>query len=714
MVHTPGTLVVQTLCFWALPFVVLADVPPGSNALVVESRFVHLRSGTTREWSDFPERSQGSDHEARFRATRNEQESTLRLRQQDVKQGWRVLLNAKPLGDLVRDENEMLLCFPIPAGALLDGENVLRIEPHSRNDRTSDDIRVGELRIDPRAVREVLNEGTVEIHVTDADQGQPLPCRLTIVDGDGVLQTAGAVSNEQLAVRPGTIYAARGVANFGLPAGQYTIYAGRGFEYSLAREELTVVRGKVHKKNLSIRREVSTEGYVACDTHVHTLTHSGHGDATIVERMITVAGEGIELPIATDHNKHIDYEPHARQLDLRQHFTPVIGNEVTTSVGHYNVFPVQAGARLPDHRKTDWGEIADEIFQTPGVRVAILNHARDLHSGVRPFGPKLHNAVIGENVRGWPLRFKAMEVINSGAVQTDDLQLFHDWMGLLNRGHMITPVASSDSHDVARHFVGQGRTYIRCGDDDPGKIDVDTAVTSFLQGRVLVSYGLLAELTVSGRYRSGDLVPLPGEPLPGEPSPEQVALELRVLGPAWTQANQVQLYSNGELVREETLPAERDVRLPHGVHWRATWRIPRPRHDVHLVALATGPGIRGSYWKTAKPYQPTSPDWAPRVLGCSGAVWLDGDGDGRRSTARDYAERLIASAKGDVARLIESLASFDAATAAQASHLFRTAGGSLESTAFHAASQDAPPAIQAGIRSYLRAWRDSELAQVQP
>jgi len=57
-----------------------------------------------------------------------------------------------------------------------------------------------------------------------------------------------------------------------------------------------------------------TEGYVSSDTHVHTFTYSRHGDATIEERMLTLAGEGIELPIATDHNLQIDYEPVARAV----------------------------------------------------------------------------------------------------------------------------------------------------------------------------------------------------------------------------------------------------------------------------------------------------------------------------------------------------------------------------------------------------------------
>src|SRR6187399_2238029 len=135
---------------------------------------------------------------------------------------------------------------------------------------------------------------------------------------------------------PRTISSPSGSARFGLSAGRYTILAGRGFEYSLAQAEVTTQAGETSTVSLKIRREVPTEGYVACDTHIHTLTHSGHGDATIEERMITLAGEGIELPIATDHNRHIDQRPFANTSCVEKYFTPVIGNEVTTPVGHFN------------------------------------------------------------------------------------------------------------------------------------------------------------------------------------------------------------------------------------------------------------------------------------------------------------------------------------------------------------------------------------------
>jgi hypothetical protein len=690
----------RSACF--VSFFVIAAWGAAGETVVIQPRLVHLRNDPTREWSSFPEQAEAAVLEEKFTTTANSGEFALRLRQQDVKQAWRVLLNGKPLGELIRDEADLALYFAVPAGALKNGENELRIESPARGPQNADDIRVGEIRLEPRPVAEAISEATLEIEVVDERTNQPLPARITIATASGARQQTAAKSSDRLAVRPGVIYTADGSAKFGVPAGTYTIYAGRGFEYSLAKTEVTLADGQTLQRKLAIRREVDTSGYVACDTHIHTLTHSGHGDATLTERVITLAGEGIELPIATDHNVHIDYEAEARRLNVRQHFTPVIGNEVTTAVGHFNVFPVEAGARVPDYKLKEWAGIFDEIFGTPGVKVAILNHARDLHSNVRPFGPALFNSAVGENVAGWPMRFNAMEVINSGATQTDPLRLVRDWMALLNRGHKVTPVGSSDSHDVARYIVGQGRTYIRAGDGDVAKLDVEAAVNSFLKGDVLVSYGLLAELTLGGTNGSGQTGDL-------------MHVELIVKGPAWAEATRVQLYANGEMIREEQIVPPMDGKsLPPGVKYVALWSQPRPKHDVQLVAIAMGEGVGGPYWATAKPYQPTSPEWRPYTLGITGPVWFDGDGDGRRTPARGYAERTIAAAAGDPAKLVAELTKYDAAVAAQAASLYRARGGSLTAEALLAALKTAPPAVIEGFRAYREAWRENELNQAKP
>lgn len=672
-----------------------------STETVIEPRLVHLRDKEPREWTEFPETAAGKRLEVKFEAAKNEREVTCSWRQQDVKQLWSIYINDSRIGELARDENDMTVYAAISPGTLANGENLLRIEPTAGN-QPSDDIRVGQIRIIHQPRQAVLGESHLEIQVTDADSTEPIPCRLTIVDAQGTLQTTGAESNEQLAVRPGVIYSASGSAQFSVPAGRYTIFAGRGFEYSLARAEITVEAGQTVRPQMAIRRVVPTDGYVACDTHVHTLTHSGHGDATINERLITLAGEGIELLIATDHNIHVDYAPLTEQLKLRRVFTPVIGNEVTTTVGHFNIFSIEPNARVADYKRTDWAGIFGEIYATPGVRVAVLNHARDLHSGTRPFGPKRHNAAVGENLDGWPFRFNAMEVVNSSATQSDPWQLFHDWMTLLNRGYEITPVGSSDSHDVARHFVGQGRTYIRCDDRDPGQINVAEAVDHFLKGQVLVSYGLIAELTVNGSYHSGDVAFSAGD---------TVRVDLRVLGPHWVHATEVRLYSNGTIIRQQRIGDGRDPNLPDGVQWQGRWEVPMPKHDVHLVAIAMGDGIREPYWRTAKPYQPTSPVSDPHTFGCSGAVWLDADSDGRRTAARTYAEQLCAGG-GDSVAVITKLNAYDAAVAIQAAHLLKSAGKSINSDPVRAALENAPEPVKQGFRTYTEACRASERARL--
>jgi hypothetical protein len=685
----------------AIPLAVLLGIASQTRAeaIVLTSRLHHLRVTERREWSDFPAKAEGPRLSLRFHADGNDREHSLRLWQQDVKQTWKVLLNGKELGRLLADENDVVVYLSVPAGRLHKGENLLVIEQVGRD---ADDIRVGEIRLDDRPVSKVLAEASVEVTVLEGGlPGEPaaVPCRLTILNERGALMTVGASSGGSLAVRPGVVYTGTGKARFGLPAGSYTLHAGRGFAYSIATAQLTVRPGDTVRKTLTIRREVPLAGYVSCDTHVHTLTFSGHGDSTLDERMLTLAGEDVELPIATDHNLQVDYEAAAVKQGVRQWFTPVVGNEVTTSVGHFNIFPVRAGGPLPDLRAKDWKTAFGSIASRTGARVVVLNHPRDLHSGFRPFGPRRHLALTGTRLDGWELKANAMEVVNSGAQQTDVMQLFHDWFGLLNRGMTVTPVGSSDSHDVSRFIVGQGRTYIRSKSERPGKIDINEAVSSFLQGRVLVSCGLAADIAVNGKHGPGDLVPVTGD----------VKVRVRVLGPGWTSADRVELYVNGQKAREARITDGGKV----GVKWSGEWTLPRPAHDVHLAAVATGPGDVGLFWPIAKPYQPASPVVRRRVIGATGAVWLDGDGDGKWTSARGYAERLFREAGGDNDRFVRSLTAYDEAVAAQAADLLRERGVRLDDEGVRAAAK-AGAHVERAFGAYRQAWRDSQAARELP
>ncbi|MEO8272100.1 MAG: CehA/McbA family metallohydrolase, partial [Aureliella sp.] len=467
----------------------------------IENAMVHLRRDGAPEWTTFEKEADGESLVRRFNAHSNSKAWTLSVRQQDVKESWEVVLNGNTLGRLTLDENDLRSDFLVPQNAVNDGTNILEVRQTPSGE--IDDIRVGEIRLHPVDPRTLRNAAQLEI-VLVGNIDTPMPGRITIVDENGTLLPVGAVSVDGLAVRTGVVYTATGTAKFGVSDGRIRVYGGRGLEYSVADALIDVKAGDKLNLVLVIKRELDTRGWIACDTHVHTATFSGHGDCTIDERMVTLAGEGIESAIATDHNQHIDYRPNALTAGVETRFTSVIGNEVTTKHAHVCIFPVAEGSAIPDPSQADWGLLFENLFATPNVRVAILNHARDIHSGFRPFSPRHHISFTGENLDGQEMPFNAMEVINSGATQTEPKQLFYDWCGLINRGLKVTPVGSSDSHDVSRFIVGQGRTYIQCDDSDIANIEVAAAMDALVSGRVVVSYALFPALRIETASDSSD------------------------------------------------------------------------------------------------------------------------------------------------------------------------------------------------------------------
>lgn len=679
--------VFSTLALMSLASLLSHAAEPAGAVLVLNEKRVRLGTAGAPEWESFA-KDPPSVHrlDLKFNARSNLHEATLFIRQDEVRQDWFVELNGRRLGKLFLMEADLVHHLSIPRGALRDGENLLSLLPPKEND----DIVIDEIRIDPRPPAEAIAEGTLSVSVTD-DQQQSLPCRVTVVDSHGALAALFVPTNSALttALRPGVVYTGKGQTEVGLPSGNYTVYASRGFEWSVATQSVQVVEGQLKPVSVSLRREVPTPGFVSCDTHVHTFTHSRHGDATMEERMLTLAGEGIELPIATDHNLNIDYSETARRLGVSGWFTPVTGNEVTTPAGHFNIFPVQPEARVPDFKLTDWPRLMTALRATPDVRVVVLNHPRNIHGNFQPFAATNFNAVSGENLRGPEFTFDAMELLNSSAQQSDYLLVFRDWFALLNHGYRITAVGSSDSHDVSRYIVGQGRTYIACPDADPARLDIATACSNLVAGRALVSMGLLAQMTVEEKFGVGDLA---------TNLPTNVRVQIRVLGPSWVSATNVTLFANGVKIRDQTIGPD-DA---SGVGLKATvnWTISRPAHDVHLVALATGPEVTAPFWAIPKPYQPTSSKWTGRVIAATNPIWLDADGDGRFTAARGYARRLIEQHGTNPNVLLPALGRFDEATAAQIASLCVAAGVDIRSDSFRRALEKAAEPVRSGFERF--------------
>ena len=648
----------------------------------------HLGIAGEPEWTEFDDTTpEGRFLSITFPAHANTGPATLLIRQRGVKLKWPILVNGRRLGWLELNENPLHAAYLVPPGALHEGGNTLSIlSPESGND-----IFVDGIELDERPPAEALGETRVQLKVTDQITGAPLPCRLTVVDESGYLAPLTPLTpGRPLAARTGVVYTGDGTAGIGLPAGRYTLFATRGSAYGLATRAIAQTPGQATEVDLAIGREVLTPGFVACDTHIHTLTYSGHGDATAEERALTLAGEGIELAVASEHNRFADFSDIARRMGVADRFTPVIGDEVTTKAGHFIAFPAASTATpVPDFKLTDWPALMISMRGATGGKngIVILNHPRDVHDGFVPFNPENFNAVTGDNLRGPDFTFDAVEVVNSGSLQSDFMRSFRDWFALLNHGYRVTAIGASDSHDVSRFIVGQGRSYVAADDRDPAHLSIEEACRSIRAGRVEVSLGLFTELSVDGKYHPGDLATGLGD---------EIVVNVRVRGPSWADADRVELFANGIKIREQQIAGSSGATEKADL----AWKIPKPARDVFLVAIASGPGITAPYWTIPSPYQPTGRARSPRVIGATNPVWIDGDGDGRFTSARGYAESIVHAAGLQPKALLPALASCDAAVAAQAAGLCSAAGLDIRDASFTAALESAPAPVREGFAAF--------------
>jgi hypothetical protein len=644
--------------FWlfALTSLSVTGFAQASGRLVIDAQRYHLGTPGLPEWQEFESSTpHGRQLEITFAAPARAGESTLFIRQRNVKTAWAVTLNGRKIGTLETLSQPLVRALSVPGGLLKpEGNRLLIARPPSP---MLDDIVVGEITLDPRPKNDVLAESTLEITVTDADLHAGLPCRLTLVDAEDALAPLQPAGEQRVAARTGVIYTGDGRARIGVAPGTYVLFASRGFEYSVATRPITIRSGETKPVALQIRREVPTPGLIACDTHIHTLTHSKHGDATIDERMLTIAGEGIELAVATDHNVHIDYTEAATRTGMTPHFRSVVGNEVSTKAGHFNAFPVRVDAPVPNAQLTDWTELRHNIRSVTGAKVVTLNHPRDVHQNFTPLGPNHFDASTGEFESKAAFPGDAIEVVTSAAMQSDIMLLYRDWFALLNHGVRVAAIAASDTHHVSEFILGQARTYAASRATKTAEIDISEVCESYLGGRVLVSMGLLTRMKVDERFDVGDLATKLGD---------AIRVTVEVSGPSWVNADRVELFANGIKLREQAIAATTRVEKV-----RLIWTLLRPKHDVHLVAIATGPGVTAPFWEISRPYQPASKVFNPRVIGSTNPIWIDGDGDGGFTAARGYAARILQESAGDRVKLNSALTGYDEAVALHVRDLSR-------------------------------------------
>ncbi|RMF80863.1 MAG: hypothetical protein D6744_07795, partial [Planctomycetota bacterium] len=352
-----------------------------------------------------------------------------------------------PAGGFIMSDRQFARSTPPPTATLLLA-GVLMLSPASL---ANDDTDVANLVADDVAA------GVLSFRVTD-DAGATIPCRLTFIGEGGPganLFTRTDARPTEFAVRNNVIYSVSGFGQVTVPVGTYTVYASRGMEWSIQSADIVIGKDQTAAFEAALRHEVDTTGWISGDFHLHTLTHSGHGDANMEERVISFVGEGLEFAVATDHNHNTDYGPTVHKIGIDHRVTTVTGNEVSTPIGHFNAFPLDPQRKIPPpdlrNARALFKLIRDETNQYGVTPVIQLNHPR--WYGIDYFRRTGLDPVIGTSESpSYSSDFDSLEVFNDNpgwGYYNDDIPgdpprgsnrhwVLGDWFNLLNRGYRYT------------------------------------------------------------------------------------------------------------------------------------------------------------------------------------------------------------------------------------------------------------------------------------
>ncbi len=494
--------------------------------------------------------------------------------------------------------------------------------------------------------------GTFTFTISD-NEGNHIPAKLSFTDTNGnksdLFPNADA-DPKKLAVRYHAIYTLDGEGTITVPVGEWEVYASHGIEWSLAHTTIAIEEGGEYSWDATIVHEIDSTDWVSGDFHLHTLTHSGHGDSNMNERIISLIGENVEFAVATDHNHNTDYQPTIDELEANEHITAVVGNEVSTSYGHLNIFPLDPNANIVN-QKLEAPELFSLIRKEKNdagvIPIIQINHPR--WGNIDYFGQRGLDPVTGESKDDlWSWDFDSIEVLNENPgwgfydAEITDLptrssrhSVLRDWFNMLNAGRNIAAVGNSDSHTVTKNIAGIPRNYVYTGSDDPATINPAKVADAVRNGRMFTTTGPFLRMTANG-HPMGSTISVHDQLLD---------VHIDVQAASWIDLDKVRIIQNGDEVASVDFILEQQgwCRGMEHSHFRPRIRIPILR-DCWIVAIAEGD----------KPMNPfvMHDDRDVLPVAIANPIYIDADGDGKYTPPQKWAENVIAT--GDKALILKT------------------------------------------------------------
>ncbi|MBC8200747.1 MAG: CehA/McbA family metallohydrolase [Planctomycetes bacterium] len=486
-----------------------------------------------------------------------------------------------------------------------------------------------------------IPQGIFTFNITDQD-GNPIPARLSFFDSEenrNNLFPNPDADPKKLAVRNHAVYTLDGEGTITVPVGSWDIMASHGIEWSIDVTHIDVSEDGKYMWDAILVHEIDTTDWVCGDFHLHTLTHSGHGDSNMNERIISIVGEGVEFAVATDHNHNTDYQPTIDSVGANEHLTAVVGNEVSSSYGHLNAFPFDAQSKVVNQKLE-----APELFaliraeNNPFGVVPIIqiNHPR--WGNIDYFGSRGLDPVTGKSDDNrWSWDFDSIEVLNENygwgyhdaeittvPTRSSRHSVLRDWYNMLNAGREVSAVGNSDSHTVIANIAGIPRNYVYVGYDDAGNINPKDITDGIRSGRMSTTTGPFMRMTVNGQPM-GSTISI---------SDSVADVHVDVQAASWIDLDTIKVIQNGDQVAEVTIEnaGEGDT------HLRPRIRIDIPR-DCWVIAIAEG----------SEPMTPYVDDDDRQIfpVAIGNPVFIDADGDGKYTPPLEWAQNIISSGNLD-------------------------------------------------------------------
>jgi hypothetical protein len=441
---------------------------------------------------------------------------------------------------------------------------------------------------------------TLSYVLTDEHE-QPLAGRL-VVRGVAPTKDPDLVPGANEAGSGNMLYSLTGAGAVELPAGRYDVLATHGPEYSMPRQELELNADLGATFRGILTRSVDTSGWLAADFHLHA-SPSKDSNVPLNDRVLTLAAEGVELAVPTDHNHVTEYHEAIASQRLDGKLASMSGVELTTpSWGHFNAYPYPRSVDLPPLHETSPLEIFGVVRARAPQAVLQVNHPRMPGVGYFNRGELNTKTGVAESPE-FSFGFDALEVSNGFDLEDPKVleRNLREWFELLNVGRRYTAVGNSDSHRVVFQWAGWPRTYVRAPDQDLTRVQPLEVARAVTGGHALVSCGIFVLPTANGSAGPGDTV-----------QGSRVSLAVSVSAPDWVDVARVEVYGNGAKLEERT----RDVPMLKSV-WNLKLEL-ELQVDTWIVVLARG----DKFLNDALPGKWIKP------FGFANPILVDADGDG--------------------------------------------------------------------------------------